>query len=50
MSGFLLAIPFTVLTASPLVGRVLQRHGVAGIPEDFATPPELQAVQTPDGR
>jgi membrane glycosyltransferase len=49
MSGFLLAIPFTVLTASPLMGRILQRRRIAGIPEDFATPPELQAVQTPDG-
>jgi membrane glycosyltransferase len=44
-SGFLLAVPFTVLTASPAVGRFLRRHGIAGIPEDFATSREIGAVQ-----
>lgn len=46
-AGFLVAIPFTVLTASPTFGRWLRRLGVAGVPEDFATPPEISAVQTP---
>ena len=43
-AGFLLAVPFTVLTANPAVGRFLRRYGVAGIPEDFETPSEIRAV------
>jgi membrane glycosyltransferase len=45
-SGFLLAVPFAVLTASPAAGRFLRRHGLAGIPEDFITPLEIGAVQS----
>jgi membrane glycosyltransferase len=45
-AGFLLAVPFTVLTANPTVGRFLRRYGVAGIPEDFETPSEIRAVQS----
>ena len=45
-AGYLLAVPFTVLTAKPAVGRFLRRHGIAGIPEDFATPHEIRAVQS----
>ncbi len=48
-AGFLLAVPFTVLTAKPAVGRFLRRHGIAGIPEDFAPSPEVRAVQSGDG-
>jgi membrane glycosyltransferase len=44
-SGYLLAIPFTVLTAAPWFGRLLKRLGIAGIPEDFDPPPEIVAVQ-----
>jgi membrane glycosyltransferase len=44
-SGFLLAVPFTVLTASPATGRFLRRHRIAGIPEDFAAPREIGALQ-----
>jgi membrane glycosyltransferase len=44
-AGYLLAIPFAVVTASPALGRWMQRHGIAGIPEDFVTPPEVAAVQ-----
>jgi membrane glycosyltransferase len=44
-AGYLLAIPFTVLTAAPGVGRFMQRYGIAGIPEDFDRPPEIRAVQ-----
>ena len=47
-AGYLLAIPFTVVTASPALGRVMRRHGIAGIPEDFAPPPEIVAVQRLD--
>jgi membrane glycosyltransferase len=43
--GYLLAIPFVVLTASPAVGRFFRRNGIAGIPEDFDPPPEIRAVQ-----
>ncbi|MGD9801860.1 MAG: glucans biosynthesis glucosyltransferase MdoH [Hyphomicrobiaceae bacterium] len=43
-AGYLLAIPFAVVTASPALGRWMQRNGIAGIPEDFVTPPEVKAV------
>jgi membrane glycosyltransferase len=42
--GYLLAIPFAVVTASPTLGRWLERHGIAGIPEDFEAPAEVKAV------
>lgn len=45
-AGYLLAIPFAVITASPALGRWMQRNGIAGIPEDFETPPEVKAVQS----
>jgi membrane glycosyltransferase len=44
-AGYLTAIPFAVLTADPRVGRLLQRLGLCGIPEDFAPPPEITAVR-----
>ncbi|MGD9784128.1 MAG: glucans biosynthesis glucosyltransferase MdoH [Hyphomicrobiaceae bacterium] len=43
-AGYVLAIPFAMLTASPSLGRSMQRAGLCGIPEDFATPPEVAAV------
>jgi|SoiMethySBSTD1v2_1073268.scaffolds.fasta_scaffold01553_24 membrane glycosyltransferase len=43
-AGYLLAIPFAVLTAEPGLGRLLQRLGLCGIPEDFAAPVEVKAV------
>jgi membrane glycosyltransferase len=43
--GYLLAAPFCVVTADPAVGRVMQRLGLAAIPEDVAPPPEVAAVQ-----
>jgi membrane glycosyltransferase len=43
-AGYLLAVPFAVLTAHPALGRVLQRLGLCGVPEDFATPGEVNAV------
>ncbi len=43
-AGYLLAIPFAMLTALPALGRWMQRVGLCGIPEDFATPPEVAAV------
>ncbi len=44
-AGYLLAIPFAMVTASPALGRWFRRVGLCGIPEDFAAPPELVAVQ-----
>jgi membrane glycosyltransferase len=44
-AGYLLAIPFAVITASPALGRWFQKAGLAGIPEDFSTPQEVKAVQ-----
>ena len=44
-AGYLVAIPFAVLTASPALGRWFQRIGLAGIPEDFNPPPEIRAIQ-----
>lgn len=48
-AGYLLAIPFAVLTASPKLGRFMRRHGIAGIPEDFDPPSELRAVSVGSG-
>jgi membrane glycosyltransferase len=44
-AGYLLAIPFAVLTADPRVGRALQRLDLCGIPEDFDPPAEINAVK-----
>lgn len=44
-AGYVLAVPFAVITASPAIGRFMRRHGIAGIPEDFAPPAEVAAVQ-----
>lgn len=43
-AGYLLAVPFAVLTADPRFGKALQWVGVCGIPEDFNTPGEVNAV------
>ncbi len=43
-AGYLLAVPFAVLTAAPGLGRWFVRTGLCGIPEDFAPPVELSAV------
>lgn len=43
-AGYLLAVPFAVITASPAAGRALRDHGIAGIPEDFAPPAEILEV------
>ena len=43
-AGYLLAIPFCVLTANPALGAWMKRHGIAGVPEDFDTPKEVAAV------
>lgn len=48
-AGYVLAVPFAVLTASPRLGRIMQRHGICGIPEDFAPPAEIAALQSGEG-
>jgi membrane glycosyltransferase len=43
--GYLLAVPFAVVTAEPAVGRALLRARICAIPEDFDPPAEVRAVQ-----
>jgi membrane glycosyltransferase len=44
LAGFLLAVPFAVLTASPAAGELLTRWRLAAIPEEFDTPEELKRL------
>jgi len=44
-AGYVLSVPFCVLTASPELGRWMKRVGLCGIPEDFDPPLEIVAVQ-----
>jgi len=44
IAGLLLAVPFTVLTASPALGRWLARQRLCATPEELAPPPEVQAA------
>lgn len=44
IAGYVLAVPFAVITASPALGRWFQRTGLCAIPEDVAPPPEVVAV------
>jgi membrane glycosyltransferase len=48
-AGYLLAIPFAVLTAHPAFGSTLQKLGLCGIPEDFDMPGEVNAVMRGGG-
>ena len=43
-AGYLLAIPFAMLTASPAMGRLLAKAGICGIPEEFDPPAEVMAL------
>jgi len=43
-AGYLVSIPFAVITASPALGRFFQKIGLCGIPEDFNAPKEVKAV------
>lgn len=43
--GYLTAIPFAVWTSDPRLGLWSERTGFAGIPEDFAAPPEIVALR-----
>lgn len=44
-AGYVLAIPFVMLTAAPACGAWLARRGLCGIPEDFDLPPVLAAIR-----
>lgn len=44
-AGYLLAIPFAVLTANPRFGRWLERMRLCAIPEDTAPPVEVTRVK-----
>jgi membrane glycosyltransferase len=44
-AGYLLAVPFAVVTADPAFGRALKRLGICGIPEDFRPPAEIVAAR-----
>ncbi len=43
--GYLVAIPFAVVTADPALGRWMSRVGLCGIPEDFEVPAEIRAIR-----
>ncbi|WP_449255949.1 glucans biosynthesis glucosyltransferase MdoH [Bosea sp. (in: a-proteobacteria)] len=43
-AGYLLAIPFALLTALPSAGAWLARRGLCGTPEERAPPPVLAAI------
>ncbi|RDJ25348.1 glucans biosynthesis glucosyltransferase MdoH [Bosea caraganae] len=45
-AGYLLAIPFAMLTASPRLGAWFVRMGLCGIPEDFDPPAVLAAIES----
>ena len=40
------AVPFAVITASPLLGRAITHIGLASIPEEYDTPWEVDALKT----
>ena len=44
-AGYILAIPFAMLTAAPALGAFFVRSGLCGIPEDFDPPAEIVAIQ-----
>ncbi|HMN37455.1 MAG TPA: glucans biosynthesis glucosyltransferase MdoH [Hyphomicrobium sp.] len=44
-AGYILAIPFAVATASPRLGRIMQKLAVAAIPEEMIPMPEIAAVR-----
>jgi membrane glycosyltransferase len=46
-AGPLLSIPLAVVTASPLLGRVMVRIGLGRLPEESAPPPEMDALALP---
>lgn len=49
LAGLGLAVPFTVLTASPRLGRLAQRAGLCATPEEIAPPAVLRAASGEGG-
>jgi membrane glycosyltransferase len=45
--GLLLAVPFAVATASPLLGILLARIGIGRIPEEVEVPTALESLRLP---
>jgi membrane glycosyltransferase len=43
--GYLVAVPFAVLTAAPAAGEVLARRGLCAVPEELDPPAEIAAVR-----
>jgi membrane glycosyltransferase len=46
IAGYLIAVPFAVLTAAPKVGALYVRAGLSGIPEDFDPPDEIKRLRS----
>lgn len=46
-AGYLLAIPFAVVTARPAFGAFLARHRLCAVPEEFDEPAEIAALARP---
>jgi membrane glycosyltransferase len=49
IAGYLIAIPFAVLTAAPCVGAAYVRAGLNGVPEDFDPPEEIRRLRALGG-
>jgi len=45
-AGYLLAVPFAVVTSSPALGALMQRARLCAIPEEVDVPREIAAVAT----
>jgi membrane glycosyltransferase len=45
--GLLLAVPFAVATASPLLGILLARIGIGRIPEEVEVPTAFESLRLP---
>jgi membrane glycosyltransferase len=43
--GYLLALPFAVITASPRLGVWMAEHGLCALPEEIETPDEIRALR-----
>jgi membrane glycosyltransferase len=50
IGGLLLAVPLTVLTASPALGLAARRRRICGIPEEYDAPAEVAVLAAPTAR
>jgi len=44
--GYIVAVPFAVLTSSAWFGRYLAKRGIASIPEELDVPAEIAMLKT----